>query len=118
MPNHASTSLCHPDHIRALSVQEYARIQEFPDEWVFCGKTSEKYKQIGNAVPVRLGKVTAQVVSDLLEEMQAPVSTAYRDSNEAFRCVYIKSHVRTRRWFKAGEVFSGTDGGTMAYAGK
>lgn len=118
MPNHASTSLCHPDHVRTLSVQEYARIQEFPDEWVFCGKTSEKYKQIGNAVPVRLGKVTAQVVSDLLDAMQSSDAAAFISSNTAFRRVYIQSHVRTRRWFKAGEVFSGTDGGELAYAGK
>jgi DNA (cytosine-5)-methyltransferase 1 len=118
MPNHASTSLCHPENVRALSVQEYARIQEFPDEWVFCGKTSEKYKQIGNAVPICLGKVTAQVVSDLLDEMQAPVGKTYRGSFEAFRRVYINSHIRTRRWFKAGEVFSGTDEDALAYAGK
>lgn len=118
MPNHASTSLCHPDYVRTLSVKEYARIQEFPDEWVFCGKTSEKYKQIGNAVPVRLGKVTAQVVSDLLNAMAANDGVPYRSSGEPFRRIYIKSHVRTRRWFKAGEVFAGTDGDQLTYAGK
>jgi DNA (cytosine-5)-methyltransferase 1 len=36
-------------------VQEYARIQQFPDDWQFHGKTLQKYKQIGNAVPVGLG---------------------------------------------------------------
>ena len=35
MPNHASTSLCHPTEVRALSIREYARIQEFPDDWGF-----------------------------------------------------------------------------------
>ena len=54
MPNHASTALCHPIKTRALSLREYARIQEFPDDWQFCGTTSEKYAQVGNAVPVRL----------------------------------------------------------------
>ena len=67
MPNHASTSLCHPEEVRVLSVREYARVQEFPDNWEFAGKTAEKYSQIGNAVPVRLGLVTASVVSDLIK---------------------------------------------------
>ena len=61
MPNHASTSLCHPTETRALSIKEYARIQEFPDEWEFCGTTSEQYVQVGNAVPVRLGTIAGQV---------------------------------------------------------
>jgi DNA (cytosine-5)-methyltransferase 1 len=115
MPNHASTSLCHPEHVRALSVKEYARIQEFPDEWVFCGKTSEKYLQIGNAVPIRLGRVTAQVLSNLLDAMEDQKHAAYRSSTEPFRRVYIKSHVRTRKWFKAGEVYAGTEAGSLTY---
>lgn len=119
MPNHASTSLCHPEQVRALSVQEYARIQEFPDEWIFCGKIAEKYKQIGNAVPVRLGRVTAEVVSHLLEATSIPNGLAtYRKATDHFRQVYIKSHVRTRKWFKAGEVFSGIEASELAYAGK
>jgi DNA (cytosine-5)-methyltransferase 1 len=118
MPNHASTSLCHPEQVRVLSVKEYARIQEFPDEWVFCGKTSEKYLQIGNAVPVRLGSVTAQVISQLLDAMENEDFPGYRRSDLPFRRVYIKSHVRTRRWYKAGEVYAGTDGGELAYAVK
>ncbi|GKT33835.1 C-5 cytosine methyltransferase like protein [Aduncisulcus paluster] len=118
MPNHASTSLCHPEQVRVLSVKEYARIQEFPDGWIFCGKTSEKYLQIGNAVPVRLGKVTAQVVSNLLDAMGNEKRSTYRNSKQPFRRVYIKSHVRTRRWYKGGAVYAGTDGGELAYAGK
>lgn len=118
MPNHASTSLCHPEHVRVLSVKEYARIQEFPDDWIFCGKTSEQYRQIGNAVPVRLGKVTAQVVSDLLNVMEDGDHFYYRGGDQPFRRVYIQSHVRTRRWYKAGEIFAGTDGVELAYAGK
>lgn len=119
MPNHASTSLCHPEQVRVLSVREYARIQEFPDEWIFCGKTAEKYKQIGNAVPVRLGKVTAGVVSKFLDAASSEQGLkAYRKATDHFRQVYIKSHVRTRKWFKAGEVFSGGEALELAYAGK
>ena len=119
MPNHASTSLCHPEQVRVLSVREYARIQEFPDNWIFCGKTAEKYKQIGNAVPVRLGMVTAEVVSQLLDASTDSVRLdRYRKTTERFRQVYIKSHVRTRKWYKAGEVFSGSESADLAYAGK
>lgn len=50
-----ATLICHPTELRPLSVKEYARIQQFPDNWKFCGKIADIYKQIGNAVPVGLG---------------------------------------------------------------
>lgn len=117
MPNHASTSLCHPEQVRVLSVREYARIQEFPENWLFRGKTSEKYKQIGNAVPVRLGQVTAEVISKLLDAAAASSTpTGYRKASARFRQVYLNSHVRTRKWFKAGEVFAGSEARELAYS--
>src|SRR3546814_2521136 len=66
MPNHASTALCHPIETRALTVKEFARIQEFPDDWVFCGTAAQQYAQIGNAVPTRLGSVAGEVISESL----------------------------------------------------
>lgn len=54
-PAMPATDLCHPIENRPLSVQEYKRIQQFPDEWDITGTLLEKYKQIGNAVPVGLG---------------------------------------------------------------
>lgn len=116
MPNHASTSLCHPEHVRALSVREYARIQEFPDEWIFCGRTTEKYRQIGNAVPVRLGRVAANVVSKLLDFGATEQTLGnFRPATDNFRRVYLNSHIRTRRWYKAGEVFSGSEAKALSY---
>lgn len=103
MPNHSSTSLCHPVHTRALSVREYARVQEFPDNWEFAGKTSDKYAQIGNAVPVRLGAVAGQVVANCFDLLEANDWKPAEKAPEAFRIVYIQSHVRTRRWFKNGK---------------
>jgi len=53
-PKQPGTDMCHPEELRPLSVNEYAAIQEFPKEWTFSGTTIQKYKQIGNAVPVNL----------------------------------------------------------------
>lgn len=61
-PIQKSTALCHPAQVRPLSVQEYARIQQFPDNWRIFGKTEDKYRQIGNAVPVGLGYAIGKTV--------------------------------------------------------
>lgn len=61
-PTMPATDICHPVENRPLSVQEYARIQQFPDDWVFCGSLSDRYKQIGNAVPVGLGEAVGRAI--------------------------------------------------------
>lgn len=101
MPNHASTSLCHPTETRTLSVKEYARIQEFPDNWIFSGKTTEKYKQIGNAVPIRLGEIAGEVIASFLDT--SPKKKKKKPFKDGFRLVYIQSHVRTRKWVNKGK---------------
>ncbi len=55
-PAQKQTERCHPDETRPFTVREYARIQTFPDNWDFAGSIAQQYKQIGNAVPVNLGK--------------------------------------------------------------
>ena len=55
-PAMPATDLCHPIKNRPLSVEEYMRIQTFPDDYKFSGSTLDKYKQIGNAVPCRFGE--------------------------------------------------------------
>lgn len=54
-PNSKATLLCHPTELRPLSLREYARIQQFPDDWKFAGSIVSTYRQIGNAVPAGLG---------------------------------------------------------------
>ncbi|HDR1580036.1 TPA: DNA cytosine methyltransferase [Pasteurella multocida] len=61
-PTMPATDLAHPVEDRPLSVAEYARIQQFPDHWVFSGKLTEQYKQIGNAVPCGLGFAIAKAI--------------------------------------------------------
>lgn len=55
-PAQKQTKRCHPEETRPFTVREYARIQTFPDDWVFAGSMAQQYKQIGNAVPVNLGQ--------------------------------------------------------------
>lgn len=49
----------HPVHHRAISVREAARLQTFPDSFVFCGTKDSQYQQVGNAVPPILAKAIA-----------------------------------------------------------
>jgi len=110
MPNHASTSLCHPTETRALSIREYARIQEFPDEWKFSGSVSEQYAQVGNAVPARLGKIAGEVIYQSLSALISAGSKPTSQNTGEPRIVYIQSHVRTRQWFKNGKVIQWKNG--------
>lgn len=55
---------------RRLSWQEAAAIQTFPAGMTFCGDLTSKYKQIGNAVPVRLAEIVAGEVKRILDAQQ------------------------------------------------
>ena len=69
-PTMPATLLCHPTQLRPLSIEEYARIQQFPDTWKFRGRIETIYKQIGNAVPVGLGyAVGRQIMKSILGEL-------------------------------------------------
>ena len=65
-PTQMGTCICHPDEDRPLSVKEYARLQGFPDNWQFIGTTSQKYRMIGEAVPIQLAYVIAKSIKDLV----------------------------------------------------
>lgn len=110
LPNHSSTSLCHPVETRALSLREYARIQGFPDHWKICGKPAEQYTQVGNAVPVRLGEVAGEVLAQELDKAKARDWEVQAHVVSPFRTIYIQAHVRTRQWFKSGKTFVWSDG--------
>ena len=61
-PTMPATDLAHPLEDRPLSIAEYARIQQFPDDWKFSGGIADQYKQIGNAVPCGLGLAIANII--------------------------------------------------------
>lgn len=63
----------HPDiaQARTFTVREAARIQSFPDDFVFCGSRGDKYKQIGNAVPCLFAEALAKAVKKALIEIDS-----------------------------------------------
>lgn len=67
-PAQKQTERCHPDETRPFTVREYARIQTFPDDWQFSGPMAQQYKQIGNAVPVNLGREVGYSIISFLND--------------------------------------------------
>jgi DNA (cytosine-5)-methyltransferase 1 len=68
-PAQKQTERCHPDETRPFTVREYARIQSFPDEWVFDASTANAYKQIGNAVPINMAKAIGLSIVNVLNKI-------------------------------------------------
>jgi DNA (cytosine-5)-methyltransferase 1 len=86
LPNMPATLLAHPEEDRVLSVQEYKRLQTFPDSWHVCGTLAQQYRQIGNAVPVEFGRRVGEHINDWLAGRRIqPVTVAtsrYRSTDE------------------------------------
>lgn len=70
-PSQKGTMLCHPESMRYLSIQEYKRIQGFPDDWKMVGSKRKQYALIGDAVPVHLSYSIAKHVKRILRGKSA-----------------------------------------------
>lgn len=77
-PAMPATDLAHPTEDRPLSIEEYKKIQEFPDSWQIEGSLIEQYKQIGNAVPRSLGTAIGKLLIDYMNNREIKV---YEDFN-------------------------------------
>lgn len=55
----------HPEQLRTISVREAARLQSFPDWFVFTGSRGAQFKQVGNAVPPLMSKALARQVKKI-----------------------------------------------------
>ncbi|MDY3133663.1 MAG: DNA cytosine methyltransferase, partial [Campylobacter lanienae] len=64
-----SSSRCiHPRDSRAMSIREGARLQSFPDDYLFFGSNTDKRLQIGNAVPPLLSIALATAVENYFKD--------------------------------------------------
>lgn len=62
-----------PERLRRITIREAARIQSFPDNYVFCGNKGAIYTQIGNAVPCRMAEAVAKAVIAYMRKETATV---------------------------------------------
>tara|TARA_Y100001934_G_scaffold281252_1_gene390353 strand:- start:1453 stop:2874 length:1422 start_codon:yes stop_codon:yes gene_type:complete len=78
-PAMPATDLAHPTKDRPLSVQEYKRIQQFPDDYYLGGSLIDKYRQLGNAVPTGLGEAIGNFIKKALnkEAIKNPLGFSY-----------------------------------------
>lgn len=65
-------SYVHPTQTRSITHREAARLQSYPDDFVFCGSPSEQWIQIGNSVPPALAAAIARSFRDLLAREPRP----------------------------------------------
>jgi DNA (cytosine-5)-methyltransferase 1 len=93
-----ATTLCHPEKLRPLTVEEYAKLQQFPADWKFFGVTSQKYLQIGNAVPTGLGLA----IGSMLDEVAERTDTDGLPANAKARLGMVAAHEpQLETWLKS-----------------
>ena len=68
----------HPVDVRVLSIREVARIQGFPDSFVFAGTYTQQAGQLGNAVPPLLARRAAET---MLDQLEASLSNSARKAS-------------------------------------
>ena len=65
VPGHNAFPI-HPWLNRSLTVREAARIQTFPDEYIFVGPRHEQCIQVGNSIPVKLAESWAKEIRKII----------------------------------------------------
>jgi DNA (cytosine-5)-methyltransferase 1 len=76
-PAMPATELAHPTLNRPLSVEEYKRVQQFPDDWSIEGSIVDQYRQIGNAVPIGLGEAIGKEIIDHVKKRKKKIIAGF-----------------------------------------
>jgi DNA (cytosine-5)-methyltransferase 1 len=102
-PAMPATDLAHPEEDRPLSLQEYKRLQEFPDSWKVEGSLTDQYRQLGNAVPTSLGFAIGKLLlaHDSGKEIKSfpdfPYSRYKCNDEISWQLEYLKRQLATRQ---------------------
>ena len=91
----------HPEQNRTLTIREAARIQTFPDHFRFCGAPTSAFRQIGNAVPPRLGKAIGAAVAGILTKGAPRLAVTTADTKGALAEWFRDSPVISP-WLRSG----------------
>ncbi|GGW14778.1 hypothetical protein GCM10010264_60290 [Streptomyces globisporus] len=86
----------HPEEHRTLTVREAARIQTFPDDFRFSGTRSDAFRQIGNAVPPRLGEAAATALKPA--DAEQPGQNQWKALHQAL-AAWGRQQRKGRSWF-------------------
>jgi DNA (cytosine-5)-methyltransferase 1 len=89
----------HPEQARTLTIREAARIQTFPDRFRFAGPPSAAFRQIGNAVPPRLGEVIGRQIRAVLDGRSVVRRRNETDRDELVEW-WLAQQVLARPWLR------------------
>ncbi len=90
----------HPRQSRTLTVREAARLQTFPDTFRFDGPPSAAFRQIGNAVPPRLGFVIGTAIRESLDNPTDAGPSTRRSAEVLAHWMTSSGHVRALPWLQ------------------
>jgi DNA (cytosine-5)-methyltransferase 1 len=93
----------HPRQSRTLTVREAARLQTFPDDFRFDGPPSAAFRQIGNAVPPRLGLVMGRAILESLEAARDSGPSTREIGQRLADWMEASPHSRTLPWINRGQ---------------
>ncbi|XP_076948862.1 DNA (cytosine-5)-methyltransferase CMT2-like [Bidens hawaiensis] len=68
-PNFRAEAMLHPEQDRVLTIRENARLQGFPDYYALSGSVKERYRQVGNAVAVPVGRALGYTLGMALQKL-------------------------------------------------